>query len=256
MSDDEIQARYIELFQHSQDPLDFASEMILGDLFDYQMVESYARSDSSKNALAMSGISLHEMFYPGLSEAGIRILGAAVKTESNEELEDMNYSARLREKQCDEARIDDAFQAANALSDVEEAVFERKLQRYMAVYTSLSLEDQERVRKHNSEHYGIELPSVPRGGRDIQLTLATEFPDRYLEEYLASCEDALANRGRPFRKVVSRTGPGCGRTSSGGQMPPDGAVPEHIASCWTEISFTQEPEESSPEQSNTDGTSE
>jgi hypothetical protein len=227
MAASEMEQRWVELRSQARESGNLSSEMLLDSFFGFASPDFPDEDDEH----------LKWFLFPDLSDTGWEILAEARRVEADQILEDQNFKARLFEAQCD-LKLDDAYGIANAMADIEDAVLQRKLDRYSEVFDKLSDADKEQVRIHNLEHYGGEFPQLSQDQRNILLSLATEFPDVYLARYAKECESALANRGRPFRRVVEKPAGGCSRTYSDGS----GTIAQ--TECMTWVSYTQEPEES------------
>lgn len=227
MAASEVEERWVELGSQAIESGDLSSNMLLDSFFGFSPPD-FADEDDEH---------LRLFLFPDLSDKGREILAEARRFEADQILEDLNFQARLFAAQCD-LKQNDAYSIANAMADIEDAVLQRKLDRYSEVFDKLFEGDKEQVRKHNLEHYRREFPQIPQDQRNILLSLATEFPDVYLANHAEGCEVALANRGRPFRRVVEEPPAGCGKTYS------DGRGTMFQNGCFTSISYTQEPEES------------
>lgn len=233
MAASEMDQRWAELTAQATESGDLSSASLLDSFF------GISPADFPNDNEEMTKMFLYE----GLSDEGWQVISEARNTEADQTLEDLNFQGGLREAEC-ELEHNDAYVIANAMADMEEAVLKRKLARYTAVLDSLSEGDQEIVRQHNLENYRRELPKIPQDQRNILLSLATEFPDVYLERYSKECKAAIVNRGRPFRRVVEGPGPGCGQTHT---RTDNGWTFISSTGCLTWISYTQEPEESEAE---------
>ena len=186
----DFDARQRELRKQSMESGDFRLALLLANPVEFYLPE----------------IDFPQEFYVALpsqfSEHGQQTLRAAYESHDANTIDDLNHGASLMESHCD-ANHNDAMTVALAMSEVAEAGYRCQLERYEDLFASLSPPDQEVIRQMNLEHIGADYPSLPQDYRRTQVALAAEFPQQYLERYRTSCKKVLANRGRPYRKVVA-----------------------------------------------------
>ena len=139
----EMEERWVELGNQALESGDLSSEMLLDSFFGVGPADFPDDKDDEFSRMFL---------YPEISDEGRDFLSKARRAEADQILEDVNFKARLFEAQCD-LKHDDAYGIANAMADIEDAVLQRKLDRYSEVFNKLSDADKEQVRIHNLENH-------------------------------------------------------------------------------------------------------
>jgi tartrate dehydratase alpha subunit/fumarate hydratase class I-like protein len=86
---------------------------------------------------------------------------------------------------------------------------------YDKVVSELSEADSQRVEAYNLQLAGVARPTIVKTGRDIDLELASRYPEEYLEDYVANCLESIENKGLPFKRFKSvSTGENCISTAT------------------------------------------
>ncbi len=97
----------------------------------------------------------------------------------------------------------DPEEIAAKLHDIYDSILEMNIGYYDEVVSELSEADSQRVEAYNLQLAGVARPTIVKTGREIDLELASRYPEEYLEDYVANCIESIENKGLPFKRFKS-----------------------------------------------------
>ncbi len=138
-------------------------------------------------------------FFDGLSDRGYRWLRKAREDEVARMVDELNCGKLSVAKLCqiiaDQGDVSATFVAEQRAAQWELAL-QRKLTRYNAVFDGLSQRDQAVVMAFNRVAFGHERPAMSDHYRDMLMTLANEFPEKFTEEQTTECVKEQRDDGK------------------------------------------------------------
>ncbi len=172
----------------------FTFEMFFAD-FELGGYEKMLAGEVSEEQLAMIGIKSDVK----MSEEGLATLRQAAAKEADERTADVRKKEKVMEKLCSELETSDSATLGRLRKEAYGARFDSALQRYEKLLASLSPGDRAAL---DAVFFDRKPGKLKRAvGRAVNAdhiwdTLATEFPDRVLEEAKRECERYELTKGK------------------------------------------------------------
>jgi hypothetical protein len=195
---DAYKERRQELFSEHEEYEDlslvFTFEIFFAD-FEFAGYEKMLAGEVSEEVLAMMGIESDVK----MSEEGLATLRQAAAKEADECTADVRKKEKVMEKLCSELETSDSVTLGRLRHKAYGVRFDSALQRYKKLLASLSPGDRLALDAVFFDRKPGKLKHAPGravNGNHIRDTLATEFPDRVLEEAKRECERYELTKGK------------------------------------------------------------